>query len=601
MRGTRLAAGFKTPTIKMKLVWLFFGFFCVPFLVLGMLWYDRSMRTIEDNAVRNSQQLMNQINANLNVYFSDVQKATLPLLANPLVQQFVKISPDNQYDYYKLSSRIGTEIIPNVVYNRDDIYGLSIVSRRGPYYSNIAFADRVGGYSAALEAGTYGNYRIIGIGTTGDRTPIITLYRRIIDNETYLTAGSLIVDLSLKRLGTIVNGAGLGKTGTIAVINADGHYLLHPDAAQWGRKAAESVLHRIGEEGISSFTNGSGAEKKIVVYNRSTATGLTIVSEVPMRELTGDLIAFRNLTLGLVLVLIALAFMTIFSFSLSITRPLSHLLKLMKKAEMGDLSIRAPLREDEIGSLNHGFNRMLEDIHRLIELTRISHLKEKEMAIRQRESKLQMLQARINPHFLYNTLGVINAYAIIAKVKPISRMTVWLSDLFRYSIASPDDAVTLSEEIKHMFDYIHIQKERYQDLEVDVDLDLDRLSEIETLRLTVQPIVENGFVHGYEAHSAKPCYIGLRASFEPYGIALRVIDKGSGMPSDQANRYNEAFENMSEEQMLQGAAPFAGIGMWNVHSRLRLEFGEPYGLSILTTGREGTTVEIKLPYRKERT
>ncbi|MDR6550975.1 histidine kinase [Paenibacillus qinlingensis] len=589
----------KTMTIKLKLVLLFFGFFCVPFLVLGKFWYDRSMKTIEDNAINNSQQLMRQMNYNLDVYFSDIKKATLPLLAHPLVQQFVKIDPKNQYDYYDLSSHIRSDLIPNTVYNRDDIYGLSIISLKGPYYSNIAFSDRVDLYRKEFSENAKDNFRILGINTTGDGTEVITIFRRIIDNETYITAGYLIIDLSLNRTTNISNQAQLGKTGIISIVNSDNRYLYHPEPQKWQQPVQEQFKNRFENINLPYFTNGSGAGKTIVVFNRSTSTGLTIVSEVPLRELMEDLIYFRNLTLGVVLLLIVLAFLTIISFSLSITRALSHLMNLMKKVEMGDLSIRAPLRKDEIGSLNRGFNLMLEDLNRLIDMIHISHLKEKEMAVYQKESKIQMLQARINPHFLYNTLGVINAYAIIAKVKPISQMTVWLSDIFRYSIDNPVDTVSLSEEIQHMFNYIYIQKERYQSLEVDVNLNFELLKDIHTLRLTVQPIVENSFIHGYENYSIKPEYIGLRASFDEDGVKLWIIDKGRGMPSDLVQTYNDAFACMSEEQMLLKSAPFGGIGMWNVHSRLRLEFGKPYGLSIVKSESNGTIVEIKMPYRKE--
>ncbi|NQX70752.1 sensor histidine kinase [Paenibacillus alba] len=589
----------KTLTIKVKLVLLFFGFFCVPFLVLGKFWYDRSMETIEDNAINNSQQLMRQMNYNLDVYFSDIKKATLPLLANSLVQQFVKIDPNNQYDYYDLSSHIRSDLIPNTVYNRDDIYGLSIISLKGPYYSNIAFSDRVDVYRKEFAENYEENFRILGISKTGDGTEVITVFRRIIDNETYVTAGYLIIDLSLNRTTNIINQAELGKTGIISIVNTDGRYLYHPDSKMWKQPLPGLYQSRIASAHSPYFTNGAGADKTIVVYNRSAATGLTIVSEVPLRELMEDLIYFRNLTLGFVVLLIVLAFVTILSFSLSITRALSHLMNLMKKVEMGDLSIRAPLRKDEIGSLNRGFNLMLEDLNRLIEMIHISHLKEKEMAIHQRESKLQMLQARINPHFLYNTLGVINAYAIIAKVKPISQMTVRLSDMFRYSIDNPEDTVSLADEIQHMFNYIHIQQERYQSLEVDVDLDAERLKDIHTLRLTVQPIVENAFIHGYEDYSMKPEYIGLRASYDDSGVRLQIIDKGRGMEPDLVDTYNHAFACMSEEQMLQASSPFGGIGMWNVHSRLRLEFGEPYGLAIVMSESFGTIVEIRMPYRKE--
>jgi K+-sensing histidine kinase KdpD len=93
-------------------------------------------------------------------------------------------------------------------------------------------------------------------------------------------------------------------------------------------------------------------------------------------------------------------------------------------------------------------------------------------------------------------------------------------------------------------------------------------------------------------------YIGLLAWFDEAGVVLHVIDKGSGMLPEQLDAYNDAFAAVTEEEMLQGNASFGGIGLWNVHSRLRLEFGEPYGLRIVVSGTGGTIVEIKLPYRE---
>jgi two-component system sensor histidine kinase YesM len=271
----------------------------------------------------------------------------------------------------------------------------------------------------------------------------------------------------------------------------------------------------------------------------------------------------------------------------------------MKKVQKGNLNIRASQRRDEIGNLNHGFNKMIEEIQRLIEEIQQSKLKEMEMEIKQREAMLHSMQSRINPHFLYNTLEVINAHAIVARVKPISQMTVWLAHMFRYSIRNPNQFVLLLEEIEHVTTYLKIQQERYKDLEIEMDLDVFVLKQVKTLRLVVQPLVENAFIHGYEKQMLKAEYIGISGEAADGFYVIRVVDKGRGMAPEIKDAYNSAFGQMTAKQMLmRNSEPFQKIGLWNVHSRIRLFFGEPFGLTIERSDSTGTVISLKLPFEE---
>jgi two-component system, sensor histidine kinase YesM len=240
---------------------------------------------------------------------------------------------------------------------------------------------------------------------------------------------------------------------------------------------------------------------------------------------------------------------------------------------------------------------MIEEIQHLIEVNHLSQLKEMEMEIKQREAMLHSMQSRINPHFLYNTLEVINAYAIVARVKPISQMTVWLAHMFRYSIRNPNQFVLLLEEIEHVTTYFKIQQERYKDLELAMELDVSVLKQVKTLRLVVQPLVENAFIHAYERQQLKAEYIGISGEAADGFYVIRVVDKGRGMPPGMRDAYNSAFDQMTSKQMLmRNSEPFQKIGLWNVHSRIRLFFGEPYGLTIERSDSTGTVIALKLPF-----
>ncbi|WNQ10460.1 sensor histidine kinase [Paenibacillus aurantius] len=575
------------PTIKTRLLLLFFVFFLVPFSVSAAIWYGKSSKSLEDNAVDSTGLLVKQINHNLDFYFDDIEKATLPLLTNKLVQEFVKIDPQDQYQYFYTSNQLLAEVYPRYVYGRGDIYGFTVLSNRGVYYSSTSLADRIEQYRNVSADGP--NYRILGISKVND-TPVLTVHRRIIDNLTYRPAGAIVIDLFLDRILEIIDEVRIGGTGFVYIVDENGRYLYHPDHELWGRPAS------VRPEGGSMIT-GKGHDRKMVISDRSSLTGLTLVAEIPRDMLMGKLNATRDMTVFVGGLLFLFALVTAAMLSLSITRPLSHLLKLMKKAEMGDLHVRAPVRQDEIGRLNQGFNHMLDEIGRLIDVAHRSQMREMEMAIKQREALLQSMQSRINPHFLYNTLSVINSHAIVSKVKPISQMTVWLSQILRYSLDVSEKPVPLEEELNHVLTYIKIQKARFKDLEVDVGLNPDWGVRVESLRLIIQPVVENAFAHGYEKHGRKPGYIGIWGEADSRWFTLRIADKGSGMEPDLLGRYRDALASFSEQDMLDtGRQPFERIGLWNVHCRLRLAFGPPYGVSIAASDTAGTIIELKLPY-----
>ncbi|MCZ8515432.1 cache domain-containing protein [Paenibacillus filicis] len=583
-------------SMKTKLLLLILFFLCFPLLIFGMMWYVRSTEAIEKNAIGYSEQLVQQINSQLDWYFADVERITYPLLLNPQIQSFMKLDPSDQFERFLISSKISEELFPSIIFGRPDIYGLSIVSKSGiatASYNTFAAKDSYEQYKDELMDDR--NYKIMGL-SYKDSTPVLTISRKFMDTLSYRSAGLLIVHLRLNEIIHILDKVKLGRTGYVWVMDGGGSIIYHPDKEKWGQAADERGA-RLKFGGSSGYSvDRVDGEKRLVIFHRSKQTGWTLVSEVPLHELNEDMISLRNMTVWIGLLLVGLALLLVAGYSLRATRSLSHLQRLMRKAEEGDLAVRAPEnRRDEIGQLNHSFNKMVKRIYYLIEEVHSSRLKEKEMEIRQRESALQAMQSQINPHFLYNTLEIINSYALVEGVRPISRMTAALSDIFRYSTGHPRQTVTLGEEIRHTGTYLDIQRERFKALETEIKLDGSLLEQVPILRLTVQPIVENAFKHGYQAHKLKPTYIGISGELHEWGFAMRIEDRGRGMEPERRAAYNEAF---LAENSLSGSS-FEAIGLWNVHQRLRLVFGPPYGLYIVKSDAGGTIVELRLRYEGE--
>jgi two-component system sensor histidine kinase YesM len=564
-----------------------------------MFWYERSAEIIRFNAVQYGQRAIEQINDRLEASINELERITLPALTDPSVHAFLKESNDaHPYVLYQLRQKIENDVFFSMMSSDSDIQQLSVVSENGLAASTSGLESALNGFESYRQSKPsaeslmdFRGFRWIG------STPVHTITRDIIDPYTYRRIGMLIIDMKYSTLLEMLEKFRIGVSDVLWVADAEGRFIYHPDRRWWGREVADLYpdFRPTAESGVIS--NGGGSDSLMIV-KRLTAADWILVDIVPMNELTGSLTTFRNFTMLIALILIILLMAILGGFSFSLIRNLLTLQKLMKKAEIGDLDVRAPHHDSrEIGGLYRSFNTMVSEIKRLIEEVHLAQLREKEMELRHMQSRLMIMQSQINPHFLYNTLDVVNSYAIEAQVKPISRMISSIAKMFRYNMGNLQSVVTLDEELEHARTYLEIQKERYGALELRIDVDEALSRQVSAVRLVLQPIIENAFIHGYDQRHPK----FLRIAAVPSGnhVAVRIIDRGRGMPRETMDRLNRSFSLTSIRQIMleQHAEEQQGIGLWNVHCRLRMTFDEPYGLYINRSDAEGTEIEIRLPRR----
>lgn len=520
----------------------------MPLFILGLIWYAASTKEIENNVIYYNEKLISQLNNQLDQYFAEIKADTQIIPGNPLVQEFVKLEPGNDYEMFQFKERIHKELYLNIMYRRKDFVGFGLYSHKDNTFGNLFIGDIRPGFRDLQ--GIESNYHIVGI-RQSNAYNVILIYRNIIDNVTYRSVGGLLIAFSLDTLVKMTDNIAFGKEGYIAIVDSSNRFIYHRDPSKWGAQVPMSLVHEMSP-GSGQFVIQAETGKRIVMYKTSQSTGLTIVSEVPIKEVIGNLSHLHVITLiigGMIL---------IFAFIF--------------------------------------FNKMLADIKRLIGIIHLSRMKEKEMELKHKESTLQALQSQINPHFLYNSLEIINSYAILAKIKPISQMTLSLASIFRYSVSNPRQLVLLEDEINHITNYLNIQQERYAKMRVTIDLEKRHLSLVCLFRLIVQPIVENAIIHGYERHGLHPADIVISGCMREEYYSLRVTDRGKGMDAGVVARYNAAFNSAKINTTDVSLHSSQKIGLWNVHNRLRLAFGAPYGLYIVRSDETGTEMEIKIPY-----
>lgn len=579
-----------------KFSYLLVGLFLIT-LLFGYIWFRQSIGAIKDNAIAYSTQLVQTTNAHLDSYFSDIEKLMLPMLSSKQTLDFITDSGADAFSRYTTAYAIENELIRPIMLNRSEIYDISLVTENNIASSSRSFLDaqsRYRKYDKLLAE--VGSFKVIGSETLGmNELNTLTMAMRFVNTRTLNTTGMLIVDLYVSRIENTYKNIRLGESGFVWLMDGNGKIVTYPDSSRISEQAPNLYLKRFGEADHGYYVTSSEGEDKLVIYERSKKTGLTMVAEVKIDELDESLVRLSRLSMICMISFFAVLFFIVGGVGYRFTKSIVLLKRLMIRAEMGDLTVLAPSgKQDEIGSLYRSFNSMVTEIGRLIHVVHSGQLRERNLVIQQKEAVLSALQSQINPHFLNNTLEIINSYAIMDENFKVSKMIVALGDMFRYSMGSPTAIVSLADEMNHLRSYLRIQQERFERLQLDVQVADNDAESCLGVRLMLQPIVENSFKHGYDKHKLRPGKISIVGQNEFDGYALYIGDTGKGMDPETLERINRILLSGETGYSTEDEDP-QPIGMMNVHFRLRMVFGEPFGLSIVRSDLEGTTVRMLIP------
>lgn len=295
----------------------------------------------------------------------------------------------------------------------------------------------------------------------------------------------------------------------------------------------------------------------------------------------------RSLTKSLLLIMLVMSVViTILSIWISkgLTKPLEQLTRTIVSIRSGNTRQRVKnQKRDEIGELGHEFNEMLDEIERLI-----SHEYESKYLLNKAEYKA--LQAQINPHFLYNTLDTMSSIASIQNCNVVSDLCQSLSNIFRYSLDYKHPYSTIVKEIVHLKNYIFVMNIRMgENVEYVFDIDENILQD-SIPRLSMQPIVENALNHGIRNKKGDKC-IEIIAKESEGVIQIIVKDNGVGMDAEEMNQ-------RLRENNLNAVESGSSIGLLNINARMKMLYGEEYGLHIMSNLQQGTSVILTIPIVK---
>ncbi len=387
--------------------------------------------------------------------------------------------------------------------------------------------------------------------------------------------GVILVDMRLSAIEELFTASPIGKGGFLYIADAAGEMVYSPVNEVVYRLPLDADLRRPS----SAIVAVAGVDYQVMAQD-SPYTGWRTIGVFSLAEILREVNMIRYWTFIIGGVTLILAIGTAFLFTSSIAKPVLDLRSLMKRVEEGDLSVRfSGIHDDEIRELGLGFNEMIGRIQGLIDQVYAEQRSK-------REAELRILQEQIKPHFLYNALDTIQWMAQEHRVDDVVSMVGALSSLFRIGLSKGKEFIPLSSELEHVESYLHIQKMRYED-KFDYSISCDpALRPRQVLRLTLQPLVENSIYHGIKERRGRGA-LSVEARLDGGDIVMTVADDGVGMSA-------EALAQLSRSLDPGGPSP-GGYGIRNVHERIRLTFGKPYGLSFRSFPGEGTVVTVRHP------
>lgn len=556
----------------------------ITFSIYGRLSSQVSQTIMEEN-----QSLINQVARSVESYLRTVMK-----LSDSLYYGAVKNADLS-------SESINREITLLYDNNRDDVDNIALFAQDGSLIEAVP-AARIktnldvrsdGWFMNALEKTENQHFsdphvQYIFDGNESQYQWVISLSRAVeLTQGTATAQGVLLVDLSYSSLAHLFNGVTTGSEGYVYLISNDGEILYHPkmQLIDSGRFMENNLL-------AANYKDGNHLEKfegveRIVTVKSIGYTGWKVVGVTPKDVVSLNTIKTRLFIIFIItLILFILTFINSY-ISSRITNPIKELEKSVGILEEGNLQTPVYIGGSyEIQHLGNSISNMAKQIRVLMDDIVSEHEAK-------RKQEFDTLQSQINPHFLYNTLDIIVWMIENEQKAEAVKVVTALARFFRISLSKGKSIIRVCDELEHVRSYLMIQSMRFKNkftYIIDVDEDCNELA---SLKLMLQPLVENAIYHGMEFMDGDGEII-VKVWQEKQCVFFTVQDNGLGMTEQQVESLFSASIHVSSKRG-------SGIGVKNVNERIKLYFGEEYGLTIQSEPDEGTKIMIVLsaiPYNQ---
>lgn len=393
--------------------------------------------------------------------------------------------------------------------------------------------------------------------------------------------GYVRVKIDDASLTDIFNYVGFNVSSEMCVLGYNGKLILPRLIDALSYRAVQNAYHNYSESGTEKMQYSYMDDKFTISCTELDDFGVIVVIITRTEDMVAELSMIQSmiyLTGGVCLILVVLVSVVLSSV---VSAPLIRLTREIEQAGWDNLDLRVNEESyNEIGTLSRAFNQMLERAQVLM-----SEVEKAQK--RKRELELSVLQMQITPHFLYNSLESLSALSLIGDNEIVYQMSKALGIFYRDVLSEGQDVISIEKEIDIVENYLFVQSIRYQDkFTYSVNV-APEIQNYQIVKLTLQPLVENAIYHGIR-EIIYPGFVEVTGRQEDGFVILQVKDNGKGMSKalQQLRTAKEPGENTIHRM---------GFGMLNVDERLKLYFGEEYGLAVYSEPGQGTCVEVRLP------
>jgi two-component system, sensor histidine kinase YesM len=392
--------------------------------------------------------------------------------------------------------------------------------------------------------------------------------------------GYIIINVKVNDLEKLWADAKLTNNSRFYLIDESGLVIFSKDASHINKSIDDIFGEKIKFKDSSYIVKDLGGRENYIISSKSKLSGWTVVTVIPKDELFSYLnnMFYITFLIGAIVSIFSVAIAVL--IATGVTRPLYKLNQKMKLVGIGNFDVEIGEANGEIGEISNTVRKMILEIKMLIEKI----YKEEE---EKRNAEMNALQAQINPHFLYNTLNTIKWMASMQGAKSIESALGSLSSLYSFVAKSNADFIPIRAEIMFIQEYLTLLNLRYFNrFTVSYDID-EEVYDYKTLKFLIQPVIENAIFHGIEGVDRKG-EIKVCAYKKNNRIIFVIEDNGKGI---QDNILQSIFEEDSEIVHKK----LNSIGIPNIQKRIKLYFGEEYGLSIKSNNEQGTAVAMTIP------
>lgn len=415
--------------------------------------------------------------------------------------------------------------------------------------------------------------------------PVLMGARQILSFQNLQPLGTLFLVLPVAVVDNAVGQFRLGPNEKLQIADSFNTIVYSTDKRDIGMYMDNRIVEQFSSRQAKVTREKVASRDMFVSYAHSSYSGWSVYAYIDAKEAVKDLTSIRRNILIVGLLGIAAALLFTFFFSWSLSRPIRMLAYRLSKVERGvPLPLLKRTMNKEMDILYTSYNSMLHNLDHTI-----ADLAGKQIS--EKQAQIVALKAQFRPHFLYNTLNTIYWSLAGKRLHEEAQMVLALSDLLRYSIDRGSEFVTVEEDLLQLQRFIYLQKLRYEEkLQIELNVNPEAMHS-RIMKLTLQPLIENAITHGLEPAIREYWVIRIRIFLEGSSLVITIEDNGEGMSETQM------MQALSTEDMNPANVMHTGIGLSNLHNRIKLIYGLEYGLELAKSELGGLLVRVTAPLR----